>query len=155
MFPHLIAGPIVRFAHIREELHTDRRKTGRTGLGLQYFIVGLCQKVLIANTVAPLADQAFGVAPGALDGGTAWLGALAYTLPDLLRLLRLFEHGDRARLHAGLHLPEELRPPVREPLDHRVLAALAHLAVVVVPRLRLHPAGRKPGRGRKGPSATC
>ena len=80
MFPHLIAGPIVRFAHIREELHTDRRKTGRTGLGLQYFIVGLCQKVLIANTVAPLADQAFGVAPGALDGGTAWLGALAYTL---------------------------------------------------------------------------
>jgi alginate O-acetyltransferase complex protein AlgI len=80
MFPHLIAGPIVRFAHIREELHADRRKIGRTGLGIQYFIVGLCQKVLVANTVAPLADHAFGLSPSMLDGGTAWLGALAYTL---------------------------------------------------------------------------
>jgi alginate O-acetyltransferase complex protein AlgI len=80
MFPHLIAGPIVRFAHIREELHADRRRTGRIGLGLQYFIVGLCQKVLVANTVAPLADHAFGLSPAALDGGTAWLGLGAYTL---------------------------------------------------------------------------
>jgi alginate O-acetyltransferase complex protein AlgI len=80
MFPHLIAGPIVRFAHIREELHADRRKTGRVGLGVQYFIVGLCQKVLVANTVAPLADHAFGLAPGSLDAGTAWLGMVAYTL---------------------------------------------------------------------------
>src|SRR5687768_7127789 len=80
MFPHLIAGPIVRFAHIREELHADRRRTGRIGLGLQYFIVGLCQKVLVANTVAPLADHAFGLSPAALDTGTAWLGMAAYTL---------------------------------------------------------------------------
>jgi len=80
MFPHLIAGPIVRFANIAEELHADRRRTGRIGLGVQYFIVGLCQKVLVANSVAPLADHAFGLAPIALDPGTAWLGALAYSL---------------------------------------------------------------------------
>jgi alginate O-acetyltransferase complex protein AlgI len=80
IFPHLIAGPIVRFVNIREELHADRRTTGRLGLGLQYFIVGLCQKVLVANAVAPLADHAFGLDPKALDAGTAWLGALAYTL---------------------------------------------------------------------------
>jgi alginate O-acetyltransferase complex protein AlgI len=79
MFPHLIAGPIVRFANIAEELHADRRKTGRIGLGFQYFIVGLCQKVLVANSVAPLADHAFGLT-GLLDPGTAWLGALAYSL---------------------------------------------------------------------------
>jgi alginate O-acetyltransferase complex protein AlgI len=80
MFPHLIAGPIVRFAAIREELHADRRRTGRIGLGLQYFIVGLAQKVLVANSVAPLADHAFGLAPAALDPGSAWLGVLGYTL---------------------------------------------------------------------------
>ncbi len=80
MFPHLIAGPIVRFADIRAELHADRRTTGRIGLGIQYFIVGLAQKVLIANTVAPIADHAFGLNGLTLDGGTAWLGALAYTL---------------------------------------------------------------------------
>ncbi|MBW8813775.1 MAG: MBOAT family protein [Caulobacterales bacterium] len=79
MFPHLIAGPIVRFANIRAELHADRRRTRRLGLGLQYFIVGLCQKVLVANTVAPLANHAFGLGP-ALDPATAWLGAIAYTL---------------------------------------------------------------------------
>lgn len=80
MFPHLIAGPIVRFAHIVEELHADRRHTGRIGLGLQYFIVGLSQKVLVANTVAPLADHAFGLPAEALDPGSAWLGAFAYSL---------------------------------------------------------------------------
>jgi alginate O-acetyltransferase complex protein AlgI len=80
MFPHLIAGPIVRFASIRDELHADRRSKGRIGLGLQYFIVGLSQKVLVANTVAPLADHAFGAPAAALDPATAWLGAFAYTL---------------------------------------------------------------------------
>jgi len=80
MFPHLIAGPIVRFANIAAELHSDRRNSGRIGLGVQYFIVGLCQKVLVANSVAPLADHAFGLPAGSLDIATAWLGALAYSL---------------------------------------------------------------------------
>ncbi|MFC3076540.1 MBOAT family O-acyltransferase [Phenylobacterium terrae] len=80
MFPHLIAGPIVRYAHIADELHADRKRSGRIGLGVQYFIVGLCQKVLIANTVAPVADFAFGLPAGSIDATTAWLGAVAYTL---------------------------------------------------------------------------
>jgi alginate O-acetyltransferase complex protein AlgI len=80
MFPHLIAGPIVRYADIRDEMHADRRKTAHIGLGVQYFIVGLCQKVLIANTVAPLADHAFAADLVGLDATTAWLGVWAYTL---------------------------------------------------------------------------
>ena len=80
MFPHLIAGPIVRYADIRDEMHADRRRTGHVGLGVQYFIVGLCQKVLVANTVAPLADHAFGLDAAHLDSLAAWLGVWAYTL---------------------------------------------------------------------------
>ena len=80
MFPHLIAGPIVRYADIRDEMHADRRKTGHLGLGVQYFIVGLCQKALVANTVAPLADHAFGLDGAHLTATSAWLGAWAYTL---------------------------------------------------------------------------
>jgi alginate O-acetyltransferase complex protein AlgI len=80
MFPHLIAGPIVRYADIRDEMHADRRETAHIGLGVQYFIVGLCQKVLIANTVAPLADHAFAADLLRLDATTAWLGIWAYTL---------------------------------------------------------------------------
>ena len=80
MFPHLIAGPIVRYADIRDEMHAARRKTGHVGLGVQYFIVGLCQKVLVANTLAPLADHAFGLDVAKLDATNAWLGVWAYTL---------------------------------------------------------------------------
>jgi len=80
MFPHLIAGPIVRYADIRDEMHAERRKTAHLGLGFQYFIVGLCQKVLIANTVAPLADHGFGLDPAQLDATAAWLGVWSYTL---------------------------------------------------------------------------
>jgi alginate O-acetyltransferase complex protein AlgI len=80
MFPHLIAGPIVRYANIRDELVHRNVNRDRFGLGLQYLIVGLCQKVLIANTVAPLADYAFNLSGTQLDTGVAWLGILAYTL---------------------------------------------------------------------------
>jgi alginate O-acetyltransferase complex protein AlgI len=80
MFPHLIAGPIVRYAEIRDEMHADRRSSTRVGLGIQYFIVGLCQKVLIANVVAPLADYAFMTQPTGADAATSWLGAIAYAL---------------------------------------------------------------------------
>ena len=80
MFPHLIAGPIVRYADIRDEMHADRRRTAHIGLGVQYFVVGLCQKVLVANTVAPLADHAFTADLASLDATTAWLGVWAYTL---------------------------------------------------------------------------
>ncbi len=80
MFPHLIAGPIVRYADIRDEMHADRRRASHIGLGFQYFIVGLCQKVLVANTVAPLADHAFAADLAHLSGGGAWLGIWAYAL---------------------------------------------------------------------------
>lgn len=81
MFPHLIAGPIVRYALIRDELASRHGEIERFGLGLQYFIVGLCQKVLIANTVASFAD--FGFAPehvAQLAAWEAWLSILSYTL---------------------------------------------------------------------------
>jgi alginate O-acetyltransferase complex protein AlgI len=80
MFPHLIAGPIVRYADIDAELHKRTADEARIGLGLQYFIIGLCQKVLIANTVAAAADKAFGMPVGELTALAAWTGVLAYTL---------------------------------------------------------------------------
>ena len=80
MFPHLIAGPIVRYSQIRDELATRSYDRHRVGLGIQYFIVGLCQKVLIANTVASLADYSFGLAAKDLDAAVTWLGILSYTL---------------------------------------------------------------------------
>ena len=55
----------------------------------------------------------------------------------------------------GRPVPRELPLPVRRALGPRVLAALAHLAGLVVPRLPLHPAGRLPGPDRSCCGATC
>ena len=80
MFPHLVAGPIVRYADIAEEMRGRRYTVERIGLGVQYFIVGLSQKVLIANTVAVAADKAFTATAVELSAPMAWIGAVAYSL---------------------------------------------------------------------------
>lgn len=80
MFPHLIAGPIVRYSEICEQLKSRGLSLERFGLGVQYFIVGLAQKALIANTLAPIVDQAFSLPDAEISGFTAWLGIIGYTL---------------------------------------------------------------------------
>jgi alginate O-acetyltransferase complex protein AlgI len=80
MFPHLIAGPIVRYADIDSELFKRQLSLEKIALGVQYFIVGLCQKVLIANIVAVAADKAFGLPASELSTLVAWLGVTAFTL---------------------------------------------------------------------------
>lgn len=80
MFPHQIAGPIVRYADIAPEL-TDRHVTvEKFGIGAERFIIGLAKKVLLANTFAGLADTVFNAPPDTYPAATAWLGIVAYTL---------------------------------------------------------------------------
>jgi len=78
MFPQLIAGPIVRFETVARQIHERRSTLARSSVGARIFIIGLAQKMLIANEVALLADSAFAsAAPSMLE---AWLGLAAYTL---------------------------------------------------------------------------
>jgi len=64
MFPQLIAGPIVRFKTIAHQIHDRRFSYWRASIGARIFAIGLAQKVLIANEVAPLADAVFGLETG-------------------------------------------------------------------------------------------
>ncbi len=82
-------------------------------------------------------------------------GHLRLCPANLLRLLGLFGHGHRHGPPAGLPLPEELRRALPVGDDHRVLAAVAHLALDVAARLPLHFAGRQPQGPHSGPTATC
>ncbi|MGB9578093.1 MAG: MBOAT family O-acyltransferase [Halothiobacillaceae bacterium] len=76
MFSQLIAGPIVRYSHVEKELHGRPFDLEHIAAGLRYFMVGLSMKVLIADTLAPLADACFALPqPSMAD---AWLGTLAY-----------------------------------------------------------------------------
>ena len=79
-FPQLIAGPIVRYHEIADQLGArERRRIEDFFEGFPRFALGLTKKILIADAVAPIADAAF--APdAALTTGAAWLGALAFAV---------------------------------------------------------------------------
>lgn len=81
MFPHLVAGPIVRFIQVKNEITQRGPDFELFTFGVYRFLVGLNKKILIANAVAPLADHAFLLADtGHLTFIDAWLGILAYTV---------------------------------------------------------------------------
>ena len=79
-FPQLIAGPIVKYRDIDEQL-SSRVCTGeKTAEGIRRFIYGLGKKVIIANLAAQYADSIYSTAPAGLTGALAWFGAILYTL---------------------------------------------------------------------------
>jgi alginate O-acetyltransferase complex protein AlgI len=79
MFPQLIAGPIIRYNTIASQLGRRRMTLGRASAGLRIFVIGLAQKVLIADEVARIADTVFDKV-GQPTFSEAWLGLGAYTL---------------------------------------------------------------------------
>lgn len=80
MFPQLIAGPIVRYRQIANDIAQRSLTNERLLFGFGLFATGLAQKVLIANTVALPADRLFGADYNDLSAPAAWLGLLCYTL---------------------------------------------------------------------------
>ncbi|MBR5273288.1 MAG: MBOAT family protein [Clostridia bacterium] len=81
-FPQLIAGPIVRYETIADQIKNRVETLNDFCEGLCRFIVGMAKKMLLSNTMAVIADAAF--KNNLTDGGTisvafAWLGAIAYT----------------------------------------------------------------------------
>lgn len=81
VFPQLIAGPIVRYTDIKEEIRSRTESREDFAEGVARFAFGLAKKVVIADNVALLADHAFSLsAEGKLTAGLAWLGAIAYTM---------------------------------------------------------------------------
>lgn len=84
-FPQLIAGPIVRYNSVAQQIRTRKSSWRKIVIGCSRFVVGLGKKILIANNMAILADLIFnwseaGIAYYDVPVATAWLGAIAYTL---------------------------------------------------------------------------
>jgi len=80
LFPKLLAGPIVKYHDIGEQLKRPYFSTVDFREGMMRFIIGLGKKVLIADQIGVFADRIFEVDPVNLDMGTAWLGLLAFGL---------------------------------------------------------------------------
>ncbi|MCU0277135.1 MAG: MBOAT family protein [Acidobacteria bacterium] len=80
LFPQIGAGPIIRYHRIVEQLRRSHFSVDRFNRGSRRFIIGLAKKVLLASSLAPVADAVFAVPASQLTAGVGWLGLLCYTL---------------------------------------------------------------------------
>jgi alginate O-acetyltransferase complex protein AlgI len=78
MFPHLVAGPILKFSFLAEQLRRRTLSLDKFGRGIAFFLLGLSKKVLLANPCGKISDASFGAA--VLSTVEAWAGAAAYAL---------------------------------------------------------------------------
>lgn len=80
MFPQLVAGPIVRYNTIAEQIKSRIHNIDLFAEGVRIFIIGMSKKVLLANPLGEIADTIFAISPTNMSVSTAWIGILAYTL---------------------------------------------------------------------------
>ena len=78
LFPQLIAGPIVIYHDVEEQINERSVTPERVANGIRRFIVGLSKKILIANAMGELADSIFKLSSSELNISIAWIGAIAY-----------------------------------------------------------------------------
>lgn len=113
MFPHLVAGPIVRYIHIQKDL--IRRGPGKSlfEYGIVRFLIGLNKKVLIANSVAPLADLAFSLNSNNIGMWDAWIGLLAYTVQIYFDFSGYSDMAIGLAAMMGFHFQENFNSPYK------------------------------------------
>ncbi|MGH4020520.1 MAG: MBOAT family O-acyltransferase [Pseudonocardiaceae bacterium] len=81
MFPQLVAGPIVRYREIADQLPQLRsHRLDDVAAGFPRFALGLTKKVVIADSLAPMVDACFATPADQMTTAIAWLGAIGYTL---------------------------------------------------------------------------
>lgn len=80
LFPQLIAGPIVRYETVEDELKNRKENLSDILSGFKRFIVGLSKKIIIANNMGLIADSIFVLNNSNIGTLIMWLGVLAYTL---------------------------------------------------------------------------
>ncbi|MFI6990740.1 MBOAT family O-acyltransferase [Nonomuraea wenchangensis] len=112
MFPQLIAGPIVRYHEIAEQLGDIRRdRLGDLAAGFPRFALGLAKKVIVADSLASVADAAFAQAGGPVNTPTAWLGASAFALQIYFDFSGYSDMAVGLGLMFGFRLPENFDRP--------------------------------------------
>jgi len=111
MFPQLIAGPIVRFGQIRDQLKTRKESWDACYQGVLRVCWGLGKKVIIADSCGRIADVIFSMNGSLLDTKTAWLGAIAYTLEIYFDFSAYSDMAIGLGFMFGFRLPENFMRP--------------------------------------------
>ena len=112
LFPQLIAGPIIRFNTIADELN-DRKHNFYPDFqlnGLYIFVLGLAKKVLIANQIGEQVDLIFADA-AALDSGMLWIGIVAYSMQIYFDFAGYSDMAIGLGKMLGFNFPENFKNP--------------------------------------------
>ena len=109
LFPHLVAGPVLRYHLLAEQFRSRTHSLDRFARGCVVFMIGFCKKVLIADTVSPLADAAFAAPLPTL--ADAWLGAVAYTIQLFFDFSGYTDMAIGLALMIGFVFPENFNDP--------------------------------------------
>ncbi|MBQ3421818.1 MAG: MBOAT family protein [Romboutsia sp.] len=80
MFPQLVAGPIVRYQTVDDQIAERTHSFDKFNSGMERFIQGLFKKIIISNSVGELSTLIYNASSHEMSVATAWLGAIAYTL---------------------------------------------------------------------------
>ena len=111
LFPQLVAGPIVKYHDICEQIDGRKENLSNFALGLRRFIVGLSKKMLIANTMGAVADKVFALPVEQVDPLFSWIGAIAYAFQIYYDFSGYSDMAIGLCLMFGFRLPENFNYP--------------------------------------------
>ncbi|HVV12398.1 MBOAT family protein [Amycolatopsis sp.] len=112
MFPQLVAGPIVRYREIADQLPQLRsHRLDDIAAGFPRFALGLCKKTIIADSLNPMVEACFSTSPGDMTFGVAWLGAVGYTLQLFFDFSGYSDMAIGLGRMLGFRLPENFARP--------------------------------------------
>ncbi|MEN9846129.1 MAG: hypothetical protein RIS36_1276 [Pseudomonadota bacterium] len=112
-FPHVVAGPIVRYSDIDREIRERAETLNLFFEGIWRFALGLGKKVIIANTLGAVADQLFALPSAELNPVKAWTGALCYTFQIYFDFSGYSDMAIGLARMFGFHFPENFNQPYR------------------------------------------
>jgi alginate O-acetyltransferase complex protein AlgI len=111
LFPQLIAGPIIRYRDIADQLALRFVRLDDFAYGVRRFVLGFAKKMLVANVVAGPADKVFGMPTEQLSAGHAWLGIACYTLQIYFDFSGYSDMAIGLGRMFGFRFPENFRYP--------------------------------------------
>lgn len=110
-FPQMIAGPIVRFNSIADQIVDRKEIIDDKLIGFYRFCIGLAKKVLIANVMAEQADLIFNSDLSNVTTANAWLGILAYTFQIYFDFSGYSDMAIGLGMMIGFRFPENFNSP--------------------------------------------
>lgn len=111
LFPQLVAGPIVRYEDVADEIKSRRHTLEQLANGLRRFIIGLSKKLMIADVCGSVVTLIYSAKSSALDSRTAWLAAVCYLIQIYFDFSGYSDMAIGLGLCFGVHFKENFNYP--------------------------------------------